>query len=64
MYSTEIEYFSPMREIEITQCSKGYPSGQQREEWKLVLRQYHQGRYLSSGESLTDLSHGTRTKSC
>lgn len=35
MYSKEIEHFSPMREIEITQSSKGYPSGQQRQEWKV-----------------------------
>lgn len=55
MYSTKIEHFLPTREIEINQCSKGYPSEQQRQEWKSVLRQYDQGRYLSAGESLAVL---------
>jgi hypothetical protein len=64
MYSMNIEHFCLMRELEITQCSKGNPSVQQRQGWKLVLRQYDQGRYLSAGESLAVLLHRTRTKSC
>lgn len=49
-----------MKEIEIIQSSKGYPSGHQRQGWKPILRQYDQRRsrkifvsYRKSGCSFT-----------